>query len=152
MGGTVNLRASEVARTSEPFKVRLVANCLTCSGGLWTDRHCPKCRFVFHDQGGTPIGDFKKAWRTASGRSDSIGLLIHDMRRSAAQQSGRSGGYQAMCHGSSPGHLTHSMWRRYNIIGDDDLEDEMERVSAYNRERSVETPKIVPPQPRRKVA
>jgi hypothetical protein len=42
------------------------------------------------------------------------------------------------------GHLTNSRWQRYNITSDADLEDAMERVSAYNKARSQEAPRIVP--------
>ena len=73
------------------------------------------------------------------------------MRRSAVRNLSRSGTSDTDAMKIS-GHLTGSMFQRYNITGDDDLEAAMKRVSAYNRERAGEIPKIVPPQPRRKVA
>jgi hypothetical protein len=39
------------------------------------------------------------------------------------------------------------MFQRYNITSDEDLEDAMERVSAYVTKRMAKTPKIVPINP-----
>lgn len=140
MGGAVNLQASK-SKNKRPFKVRLVDDLLDQFKRAWANR-LPECRYVFHDRG-QPIGDFRKAWRNVKRAVGLASLLIHDMRRSAAHNLDHAGVTQARAM-KITGHLTDSMWRRYNIVGDADLEDDMERVSAYNRERSGETPKIVP--------
>jgi hypothetical protein len=46
--------------------------------------------WVFHDDEGRPIGDFRKAWRTA-GRVSGIRVLVHDLRRSAVRNMIRVG-------------------------------------------------------------
>jgi integrase len=48
------------------------------------DQRRPDCRFVFHDKG-EPIGDFRKAWKTACEKTGLSGIIVHDLRRTAVR-------------------------------------------------------------------
>lgn len=48
------------------------------------------CAYVFHEAG-RPLGDFKRAWATATKKAGLPGLLVHDLRRSAARSLLRAG-------------------------------------------------------------
>src|SRR5262249_28024882 len=90
--------------------------------------------FVFHRQG-EPLGDFKKAWRTAL---LAVGLAhreklpdgsirvvndrsFHDFRRTAARNLIRSGVRETVAM-TVTGHLTRSMFDIYNITSSEDQE------------------------------
>ena len=93
---------------------------------------CPRaqCAYVFRDHGKLPIGDFRKAWRNACRAASLEGTLVHDMRRSCARNLVRSGVNERVAMAVT-GHKTRSMFDRYNIVGANDLEQAMERVSEY---------------------
>jgi integrase len=107
--------------------------------------------YVFHRQG-QPLGDFKRAWATARIKAglasvvkDASGKVvtkkdgtpryafektIHDFRRTAARNLSRAGVRRDVAK-SITGHLTDSMFSRYNITDEGDLREGMEKVSAY---------------------
>ena len=55
---------------------------------------------------------------------------IHDFRRTAARNLSRAGVRRDVAK-SITGHLTDSMFSRYNITDEGDLREGMEKVSAY---------------------
>jgi integrase len=128
-------------RNKQAWKIRLVGDLLDLFRRVWSKR-IAECPFVFHD-GGRPIGDFKKAWKSARQKVGLDGLLVHDMRRSCARNVVRSGTPERIAM-TITGHATRSMFDRHNISSDADLEAAMERVSDYVNQRSVDKPKIVP--------
>jgi integrase len=42
------------------------------------------CPYVFHDDG-EPIGDFRKAWKTAWKKAGLSGIIVHDLRHTAVR-------------------------------------------------------------------
>ena len=149
-GGTVTLQAenSKNKRSSTlPVKGELLEVIRRAR-----ESRIPECPYVFH-QDGTPIGDFRKAWRKACKAIGFDGLLVHDMRRSCARNLVRSGVSERVAMAVT-GHRTRSMFDRYNIVAESDLEAAMARVSEYVNEQAngaARRPKVVE-LPVRKVA
>ncbi len=69
-----------------------------------------------------PIGSFRKAWADATKDAGVPGLLVHDLRRSAARNLVRFGASQAVAM-VALGHKTPSIFARYNITSSKDLRD-----------------------------
>jgi integrase len=112
--------------------------------------------WVFHRRG-RPIVDFRKAWAAACAKAgfarpklddtgspvlDSKGQpvmvptkLVHDFRRTAARNLVRAGVPERVAMAVT-GHLTRSMFDRYNIVAEDDLRSAMQRTAAYHRAAS----------------
>jgi integrase len=93
------------------------------------DRRSLACPYVFHDDNGWPIGDFRKAWRTA-GRASGVHVLVHDLRRSAVRNMIRAGIAEHTAMAIS-GHRTRSVFDRYDIVSLTDLERSVEQVQEY---------------------
>jgi integrase len=99
------------------------------------------CPYVFHRRG-KPIASFRKAFKAAAAEAGISGLLPHDMRRSAVRNFRRAGlsGNEGM---KLSGHETDSVYRRYDIISDEDLAESMNRVQEHIKKES-ENRKVVP--------
>jgi integrase len=67
-----------------------------------------------------PIRAFMKAWRNACVAAGLPGRIPHDLRRSAVRSFTRAGLSEHIAMKLS-GHLTPSVFRRYDIVSDDDL-------------------------------
>lgn len=81
---------------------------------------------VFHNRG-RPIGWYYAGWRAACERAGLPGRLVHDFRRSAARMY-RQRGVDENVAMKILGHVTPSIFRRYQIVGPDDLRQAAERV------------------------
>jgi integrase len=77
-----------------------------------------KTTLVFHNNG-APIGDLRKAWRTACKLAGVPEKLFYDLRRSGVRDMIRSGVSQSVAMSIS-GHRTSSIFSRYNISSDQD--------------------------------
>ncbi len=92
---------------------------------------------------GQPIKGFKRAWQTAcdavglgekekrEGKAVYRGLLFHDLRRSAVRNLIRSGVPERVAMAIS-GHKTRSIFDRYNITSESDLEQAARSLDAYH--------------------
>ncbi len=87
------------------------------------------CKYVFHRKG-KPIKNFRKAWKIATGNTSFAGKLPHDLRRCAVRNLKRSGVDDTVAM-SITGHVTRSVFDRYNIVSEDDLRDAPERQQAH---------------------
>jgi integrase len=98
------------------------------------------CPYVFH-RNGRQIKSFRKAFKAAAKEIGYPDLLPHDMRRSAVRNFRKAGlsEHEGM---KLSGHQTDSVYRRYDIISDDDLTAAMEKVQEHLKKES-ENRKVV---------
>jgi integrase len=87
--------------------------------------------FVFTRQNGKPVADVRYAWERIIDRAGVQGLLIHDLRRTGARNMRRAGVDRDVIM-KMGGWKTESVFRRYNIVDEHDLD---EAVSALDRRR-----------------
>jgi integrase len=78
---------------------------------------------------GERVADFRKAWRQACKRAGLPGLLVHDLRRSAVRNMERAGVPRSVAM-KITGHKTESVYRRYAIVSDVDLQDAATRIGT----------------------
>ena len=96
---------------------------------------------VFHLEG-KPIGDWRKRWHRACREAGLPGKRLHDCRRTAARNLRRAGVPEEVAM-KLTGHATRDVFRRYNILTDDDIRAGSERLAAYVE--TLPTERIVVP-------
>lgn len=92
-------------------------------------------RHVIH-RDGVQVRDHYDAWRSACVRAGVPGLLLHDLRRSAARAYVRSGVPETVVM-AVMGHRTRSMLTRYCIVSEGELRDAAARVRVDGDERAA---------------
>lgn len=99
---------------------------------------CPDgCPWVFHGRLNRPVGDHLDGWPEACKRAGVEGLLFHDLRRSAVRNMTRAG-IQDTIAMSISGHKTRSVFDRYNIISEADVQDAADKLEQYAERRKLE--------------
>ena len=89
------------------------------------------CPYVFH-RNGKPIRAFRKSFKTAARKAGIVGILPHDMRRSAIRNF-RKAGISENEGMKLSGHKTRSVYDRYDIGDEEDSREAMRKAQAYNR-------------------
>ena len=90
--------------------------------------------WVFHREG-QPIKSFRTAWRAACRRTK-LARIPHDFRRTAVRNLVRAGVSEKVAMGLT-GHLTRSVFDRYDITNDRDLREAVARLAAAAPDRQV---------------
>jgi len=87
---------------------------------------------------GRPIGDFRKTWKQVTLAAGVPGLLVHDLRRTAARNLRRLGEAEGVIM-TIGGWKTRSVFERYNIKSRDDVRRATARLDEKHRARSAES-------------
>ena len=142
---TILLR-SENSKNKEPREITMDATLAEIIERRWDarvvnnpDGSAGIAEFVFHLGDGRPVGDFRKMWRSACNKAGMAGLLFHDLRRSAVRNMDREGVGQSTAM-KITGHKTVSVYQRYRIVSQRDIQEALERTNAANarkKERRV---------------
>ena len=88
----------------------------------------PDCPFVFHADG-KQVKTFYKNWRKACEAAMLPGRLGHDFRRTAGRNMIRAGIPERVAMQMS-GHKTRSVFDRYHIASDEDLQEAARKLNA----------------------
>ena len=76
---------------------------------------------------GQPVHDFRKAWSQACDKVGLVGMLRHGFRRSAVRNMEGAGVPRSVAMKIS-GHKTESIYRRYAIVSESDIQDATRRL------------------------
>jgi integrase len=126
-GGMVRLRA-ENSKNKKQRLLPLIGSLKDIIDRRYKKRRLD-CPFVFH-RDGKQIRSFLKTWRTACTNIGQPGLVPHDMRRSGIRNFRKAGLSESEGMMLS-GHKTNSVYRRYDIIDEQDLRESMARVQEH---------------------
>lgn len=117
------------------------------------DKRFPWCEYVIfhHDAShsnravpGNPIVSIRRTWNSAAKRAGYPGLLLHDMRRTACRNMVQKAKIPRALAKLISGHLTDSMFDRYNIVDPEDITSIGEDIEKWmsGAVESVDPPKI----------
>jgi integrase len=95
--------------------------------------------YVFTRKNGMPVKDFRGAWESVTKAAGVPGLLVHDLRRTGARNLRRAGVDRDTVMRIG-GWKTDSVFRRYNIVDERDLE---EAAQALDRKKDASQKKEV---------
>lgn len=96
----------------------------------WKERQTrhPDCPWVFHDHG-RRIVNYYKRWHRACQEAGLVGKIPHDFRRTAVRNMVRAGIPERIAM-QMAGHKTRSVFDRYHIVSDGDLQEAARRLEA----------------------
>jgi len=95
------------------------------------------CPLLFHRRG-VEIKGFRKAWATATKRAGVPGKIPHDFRRTAVRNLVRAGVPEKIVM-EITGHVTRSVFERYNIVNETDKLDALGRLAQASDELAAGT-------------
>jgi integrase len=129
----ITLHASDT-KNKKPRIIYLAGELYECLRNqlILREREYPTCDYVFFRQG-QGIRNFQAAWRTACKKTNLMGNVFHDLRRSGVRNLVRSGVSETVAMRIS-GHKTRSIFQRYNITNEDDLKQAAQRLDTHLKE------------------
>jgi len=102
------------------------------------DRNHPHCSYVCHRKG-KPFNELLHGWYAACERVGISGKTFHDLRRTAVRNLVRAGVPETVAMRIS-GHKTRSVFDRYNVTSEEDLQQAANRLNQYFQEKMVTIP------------
>ena len=105
-------------------------------------RQIPSLPNVFH-RDGKAIALFRKSWITATNAAGVPGLIVHDLRRCAARNLVRAGILETVAM-KLTGHKTPSIFRRYNVTSEQDIEDAGAMLDRFIASQQKTTADVIP--------
>jgi len=94
---------------------------------------------VFWHGRGKPIKDFRSAWDIATRKAGCPGKLVHDFRRTAVRNLERAGVSRSVAM-KLVGHQTESVYLRYCITSEKDLQEGVGKLAQLHRDGPPSTP------------
>jgi integrase len=96
--------------------------------GLWQERHASgsACPWLFPYKG-QRLMRIKRTWPTACKQAGLVGKIPHDFRRTAVRNMVRAGIPERVAM-QMTGHKTRSVFDRYHIVSDGDLQEAAKRL------------------------
>jgi integrase len=126
VGGEMQL-PGRVMKAKRPLMLPLTGRLLGVLQRRWAAR-VPSCPYVFH-RDGHRITSFHGPWRAATTAIGQPHLVPHDLRRSGARTSIRSGVSEDVTMRMGAWR-TRSMLSRYNVVDSNDLRDAQQKMTA----------------------
>ncbi len=123
VGETKNSKGRTVSMTDEIYT--LLAACIQ---GKKPEDH------VFTRENGVAVKDFRKVWCNVCERAGVAGLLVHDLRRTGARNLRREGVAEGTIM-KIGGWKTRSVFQRYDIQDESDLEDAAQRLNQKREKK-----------------
>ena len=124
-GGTIRLNPGET-KNDDARTVKMSAGVKVLLTALIAGK--PPGDFVFTREGKI-VRDFRGAWGAATTAAGVPDLLFHDLRRTAIRNMIRAGVPERVAMSIS-GHKTRSVFERYNIVSERDLDDAMRKLEV----------------------
>jgi integrase len=128
--GNVIVLRPEHSKNARPRTLALRGDLLELIGEARKLRRLD-CVYVFHWRGHQLTHSYiYRRWHRACREAEQRGRFIHDLRRTAIRNMVRAGVPTNVVMSQS-GHLTDSVFRRYDIVSEGDLAQAQERLDAY---------------------
>lgn len=103
------------------------------------------CPWVFH-RSGKPINFYRGAWQTACRLAGCPGRIPHDFRRTAVRNLVRAGVPDSIAM-KMTGHLTRSVFDRYDIVSESDLTEASRKLNVLTGTTAGTLPRTEPQAP-----
>jgi len=101
------------------------------------DNNYPDCPYVCFNAG-RQIKNYQKAWHNTCNKAGLTGKLLHDNRRTAVRNMSRAGIPDTVIM-KITGHITRSIFDRYNITSEEDIRMAADKVEALYKDKQVST-------------